>query len=262
MDLNNISNATKFYLKFLSAIFVTEDLNMLLTTAEQLGIDYSSIELLKMLKDLVVPYTLNNSLPDNVNQNIFSFVSICRDCGLEEDKKERYGICNDIIGLINSSLTKPPYPLYQAMINSYYPSFMKRFKNHISFLVEPGNIKTLMSHITEIEYLVLLFHSTTIENNDFLYLYSEDFVLSFPYLFAINHLLREEPNLLDDELFCSRLNFVLRNNEQLLKVHRGKMVEDCMFDLIPEDEETLGNKAFWKLNKQVKKKVLKVQKDS
>ena len=261
MDLNDTRNSTIFYLKFLKAIFVTNDLNELLRMAKELGIDYISTELLKMLRDLIIPYTQNNSLPESVYQNLYAYLNICRFEVDEVDKSERFKICNDILGYINTSKGKTPYPLYQSMINSFYPSFLERIQYHSLYLTEPTVVENILCSATELEYLILFFHSTVIEDDEFEDI-SEDLILSMVYLLATDHLLCENPSLLNDQLYISRLRFVLRNNELLLQAHNGNLIEECDFELNPEDASALSDKSFWKLHNKIKKKVLKAQKDS
>lgn len=262
MDLNTEYNATVFYLKFLKAVFVTNDLNELLRMARELGIDYTSVELLKMLRDLIIPYTQNNSLPEHVNQNLYNYLNICRFEYDSEERKERFELCNEILGYINASKGKTPYPLYQSMINSYYSNFLERIKYHALFVTDPDIVTTILSSAAELEYLILFFHSTVIDKEEFEEDISEDLILSLVYLLANDHLLREDPSLLKDKLYLSRLSYVLKNNELLLQEHKGTPDEDCLFELDPEDEEALNNKKFWKLHQKIKNKVLKAQKDS
>lgn len=262
MDLNTEYNATIFYLKFLKAVLVTKNLPDLLKMAEELGIDYKSLELLKMLRDLVSSYTKNNSLPHEVNQNLYNFINICRFEVNTDDRKERFSVCNDILGSINSSQDKEPYPLYQTMIGAYYPNLFEYFLNYALYVEEPDIIKEVLSSATELEFLILLFHSSIIEGEEFVYEISEDLILSLIYLLASDHLLREYPELLKDKLYLSRLNYILKNNEMLLEQYNGTIEEDCIFELGDGDEEMIKSKEFWKLHQKVKKKVLKAQKDS
>ena len=262
MDLNNEYNATIFYLKFLRAIFVTNDLNELLRMARELGIDYTSLELLKMLRDLVIPYTQNNSLPEVSVQNLYNYLNICRFDIDEDDKKEHFEICNEILGYLNASKDKVQYPLYQSMINSFYYNFFERIKYHALFVAEPEIVTPILSSAAELEYLALFFHSEIIEDEAFEEDISEDLILSLTYLLAIDHLIREYPSLLKDKLFLSRLSYILNNNELLLKEHNGNPNDDCLFELAPDDEAALKDKKFWKLHQKIKKKVLKAQKDS
>ena len=108
MDFNNINDSTIFYLKFLKAIFLTENLTELLKLAENLEIDYKSIDLLKMLRDFVRPQTQKHSLPSNVAENLYTFVNISRFSYTPEDKKERFEISNDIITkLLQAAMSAP-----------------------------------------------------------------------------------------------------------------------------------------------------------
>lgn len=257
MDLKIERNATIFYLKFLRAIFVTNDLNELLRMARELGIDYTSLELLKMLRDLVIPHTQSNSLPEISVQNLYNYLNICRFEVDDDDKKERFEICNEILGYINSSKGKVQYPLYQSMINSFYSNFFERIKYHALFATEPEIVTPILSSATELEYLILFFHSEVIEEDEFEEDISEDLVLSLVYLLAVDHLLREYPSLLKDKLFLSRLSYILNNNELLFKEYNGSPDEDCLFELAPDDEDSLKDKKFWKLHQKSKKEGIK-----
>lgn len=255
MDLNNITNATIFYLKFIKAIFLTDDLTSLLKLANELEIDYKSLELLKMLRDFVEPHTINHSLPDNVANNLYTFVNIVRFSYTPEDKKERFEISNDIIGMLNESQGKKEYPLYQSLIDSYFPKFTDALNQALTYNSDPDIIKAEIGAITELEYVVLYSHSETVDIDEFIEDLCEDLILSPVYLFAIDHLLREHPEISKDDKFMSRVRFILKNNELLLKQYHGTLDEECFFDLDEDDEATVKDKNFWKLHEKVKKKV-------
>lgn len=255
MDLNNITNATIFYLKFIKAIFLTDDLTSLLKLANELEIDYKSLELLKMLRDFVKPHTTNHSLPDNVANNIYTFVNIVRFSYTAEDKKERFEISNDIIGMLNESQGKKEYPLYQSLIASYFPKVKDAFNHSLSYINDPDVIKSEIAAITELEYIVLYSHSETLDIDEFIEDICEDLILSPVYLFAIDHLLREYPGIMKDDKFMSRIRFILKNNELLLDQYYGSLDEECFYDLDEDDEATVKDKNFWKLHEKVKKKV-------
>lgn len=255
MDFNNNTDATIFYLKFLKAIFLTENLTELLNTTEELEIDYKSIELLKMLRDFIRPQIENHSLPTNIAENLYTFVNISRFSYTEEDKKERFEVSNDIIGMLNCSKYNPELPLYQSLITSYFPNAKEAYNQLLMYRAEPSSTKAEFAAITEIEYIILYTHSNLVEIDEFIQDASEDLVLSLVYLFAIDHLLRESPMLLKDEKFLSRVRFILTNNELLLKQYHGQNDEECYFDLDETDEETIKDKKFWQLHQKIKKKI-------
>lgn len=262
MDFNNINDSTIFYLKFLKAIFLTENLTELLKLAENLEIDYKSIDLLKMLRDFVRPQTQKHSLPSNVAENLYTFVNISRFSYTPEDKKERFEISNDIIGMLNGSKYNPELPLYQSLIASYFPNVKEAFNQGLAYRENPEVIKAELAAITEIEYIILYSHSDIVSIDEFIEDACEDLLLSSVYLFAIDHLLRENPNLLNDKKFMHRVRFILTNNELLLKQYNGALDEECFFDLDEDDEQTIKDEKFWKLHNKVKKKVMTRRKDS
>lgn len=262
MDLTDEKNATIFYLKFLKAIIVTQDLKSLLDMAENLGIDYTSVELLKMLEDFTRQVTASYSLPEESAHNIYSFLNICRfTCREAENQPERIELCNSIIGYLNSSKTNPPYRMYEMMINSYYVAFLDQLKFHISYALNPDAIKLLLSSVVELEYLILFMQSNLVEIDEFIEDFGEDLVLSQIYLLATDHLIREYPELLRDKTYVGRLRFVLDNNEMLLREHQGQPAEECVYELDSDDTDALEDKRFWKLHHKIKKMVNRAQKN-
>ncbi len=256
MDLLKEKDATIFYMKFLKTILVTKDLKETLRMAQELGIDYTSVELLKMLRDLIKAYTQETSLPLEANNNIYEYLNLCR-FSFDDTHSERVELCNEIIALLNVSKGKPPYPLYPSMINSYFENFMERIHHHVLYAVNPESEELLLSSVAELEYLILFLHSTLIDDEEFAFDISEDLVLSLEYLLATNHLLREDPTLLRDKLYLSRLRYILKNNDLLLQEYQGKPDDDCIFELDDEDEAIIKDKKFWKLHTKIKKKVEK-----
>ena len=262
MDFNNINDSTIFYLKFIKAIFLSSNLTELLSLAEEFGIDYKSVELLKMMRDFVRPQTKEHSLPKSVADNIYSFVNISRFAYTAEDKKERFAVSNDIIGMLNGSQDKPELHLYQAAIASYFPSAKDTFFHLLAYQNNPEIIKEELAAIAGLEYIILYTHSDVVNIDKFMEEICNDLLLSSVYLVAVDHLLHEFPSMKYDKKFIDRVKFVLRNNELLLKQYNGTLDEDCMYELNEDDEDAIKDDKFWQLHQKVKRKVGIEKKDS
>lgn len=255
MNFNDINDSTIFYLKFIKAIFLSDNLTELLNLTEEFGIDYKSVELLKMMRDFVRPQTKEHSLPKSVADNIYSFVNISRFAYTAEDKKERFAVSNDIIDMLNASQDKPELHLYQAAIASYFPNVKDTFLHLLAYQNNPDLVKLELAAIAGLEYIILYTHSDVVDIDEFMEDVCEDLLLSSVYLVAVDHLLHEFPNIKYDKKFMARVKFVLRNNELLLKQYNGTLDEDCIYELSEDDDEDIKNDDFWKLHEKVKKKV-------
>ena len=132
----------------------------------------------------------------------------------------------------------------------------------LSYQNNPDLVKSELAAIAGLEYIILYTHSDVVDIDEFMEEVCEDLLLSSVYLVAVEHLLREFPNMKYDKRFMSRVRFVLRNNELLLKQYNGTLDEDCIYELNEDDEEAIKNDNFWKLHQKVKRKVGIIKKDS
>ncbi len=259
MNLQNTRNVTIFYLKLLRAICVTKDLTDLLLKLDDLKIDYSSIELLKMLQKLIKPLTINTTLSEPIKKNLFNYINICRFVETDpEEHSERVSICNELIRMLNESENKPLFPFYKSMANKYF----RRPFERVLLALDYESMEDMLSVAAELEFLVLYFHSDEVSELDFIEDASEELLLNNWYLLCNISILSEFPELLCDRKYVSRIKFILDNNEALRRQYQGYQDEDCLFDLDQDDKEIIENKSFWKNQKRLRKMLKRKEKDS
>lgn len=256
--------STLLYLKFLQALLVCEDLNSFLLEAEELGVDYKSIPLLEMFRDIVGAYTTDYSLPAFIENNVTGFMNISRFSMPEEDNQnrtKRFEICNQIIAHVNGSKGKSEYPFYPSLINHLYHGIISRTWNHFLYANNPDAMKKLLDSYLSIEYYILYSHTAILQDQEFM-AFGCNFLLNGAYLESIEFLLNEIPELENDPLFIKRIRKILLENENLLNEYQGNPIEGSESYLEDGDEEFVKDKYLWKLHHKVKKKVNRVQKDS
>ncbi len=265
MDYTRPEDCTIFYLKFLQALFCQKDIVDFLEEAKELGIHTTSIPLLEITRDLVKAYTKGYSLPEEISYNIFYFVQEGRFAQEEEDsleeKKVRCDVCNEIISAINSSKGKREYPFFPALINHFYINLVERTLSHAAYNQNPESLKDFLRDCTSIEYYILFSHTSLVEEKDFMS-YGWNFLLNDVYLHCVQLLLRDIPLLRKDETFLGRVSVILDYNDALKREADGHPDENCDCTLEEDDSEIVNSKAFWKLQKKLKQKVLRYQKDS
>ncbi len=260
----NETYSTILYLKFLQAMLVCEDLNEFLKEADELGIDYNSISLLEMFREIIEAYTTNHSLPSTIEANAASFVQMSRfSCPEEEkeNKSKRVQICNDIVMKLNNSKGKEEYPFYPALINHLYHGIIFRTWNHFLYAKSPNEMKSLFDSYISIEYYIFYSHTELVKDSEFL-AFGCSFLLNGAYLEAIEFLLDEYPELENDPVFINRIRKILVENENLLSEYQGTPIKGSESFLEDEDEEFVKDKYFWKLHKKMKIKLNKLKRDS
>jgi len=264
MNYKKTADANIFYLKFLQALMVCDNVNDFLREAKELGIHYDSIPLLEIFKDIVGAYTSSWSLPSHITKNIFDYIGVCRYHSDEETKEEtsrRFELCNDIINDLNTSKTKPLYPFYPNLIDKIYRSFVARMINHVAYNTNPIGMQEFLDSFVSIEYYVLFSHSHLLEDSEFMQ-FGCSFLLNGTYLEAIDFLIREIPELANDAIFLKRTRKILTENENLLSEYEGNPVSSSDSYLEEDDTEYVTDKSFWKLHNKVKKNIARYQKDS
>lgn len=264
MDYTKEADSTMFYLKFLQALMVCDNMREFLEEAKELGIHYTSIAVLQTFKEIVDAYTSSWSLPSNISRNVIDYVSVCRFRSDEETKEEtakRFDVCNDIINAINSSQGKPLYPFYTTIINQVYHGFVSKALNHIAYARNPEWMEEFLNSLLSLEYYVLYSHSHLLQDSEFME-FGCSFLLNGTYLEAVDFLLRDIPELSNDPIFLRRIRKVLTENENLLSEYNGNPIDGSDSYLEDDDTEFVADKDFWKLHDKVKKKVERYQKDS
>lgn len=262
MDFNEVEDSTAFYLKFLKALMVSEDLPAFLQEADELGIHYQSVPLLEMLRDLVKGYTYEHSLPPQIADCIYNFVGICRFIADtdEEDRKLRWAVCNEILGLLNESKGKEEYPFYPSLINHFYSGKLARLWNHLLYQGDSELGKQKLDTFTNLEYYILYSHTELLDEEEFLSFIC-DFLLNGSYLEIVQSLMRELPKLKQDAYFLKRVRRVLTENENLKQEYEGNPT-DSEYELDEDDDDIVKRKSFWRLHNKVKRKVASFYKDS
>lgn len=255
---------TILYLKFLQALLVCDDLNEFLGEADELGIEYHTVSLLEMFREIITAYTTNHSLPSDIERNAISFIHLNRFYSEEESKEEksrRVEVCNDMISSINRSKGKEEYPFYPAFINHLYHGFLSRTWNHYLYANSPEAMKELFDSYIAIEYYILYSHTEILSDKEFM-VFACEFLLNGGYLEAIQFLLDEVPELENDPVFIKRIRKILNENENLLHEYEGQPVSESDTYLEEGDDELIKDKYFWKLHKKVKAKLNRLPKDS
>lgn len=263
MDYNNVTDSTIFYLKFLQALLICDDLKEFLKEAEELEIDYTSIPLIEIFRDLIKAYTLNNSLPETISRNVIEYVNVCRfhsDTETKEETSKRFSVCNDIINYMNISKDKPEYPFYPSLINHLYRGLFRPW-NHFLYANNPEGMQQLLNSYLSLEYYVLYSHTELLGDIDFM-AFGCSFLLNGAYLESVEFLLQDIPTLANDPTFLRRIRKILKENENLLKEYQGNPVASSDSYLEDEDTEYVTDKYFWRLHNKVKKKIEKCSKDS
>ncbi len=264
MNYMDTKDSTIFYLKFLQALMVCDNIPDFLKEAEELELNYTSLALLETFRDIINAYTSSWSLLSNITRNIFDYISFCRyqsDEETKEETKKRYALCNDIINALNTSKDKEEYPFYPNLINKIYRNFIPRMINHAAYASNPSGMQEFLNSFLIIEYYVLYSHSHLLEDTEFM-AFGCSFLLNGTYLEAIDFLLDEIPELASDTIFLKRIRKILTENENLLSEYEGKPVPGSDSYLEDDDEQYVSDKSFWKLHNKVKKKIVRYQKDS
>lgn len=262
MDYHNEEDATIFYLKFIQSIMCQECLEEFLEEAEEFGIQYTSIAVLEMIRDLVKAYTEKTSLPEEISKNIFQFVSHCR--FVEEDsegKKRRFQVCNEIIESLNRSRNYPRYPFYESIINYFYTNLVERTLVHARLSVDKENMEEELRACVVMEYYILYAQGPLVSEEEFMS-FGVNFLLNDSYLGIVRNMLIKLPKLRKDHIFLKRTSKILDYNEDLLAEAEGHPDpnSDCTLD--EGDTDIVQDKDFWKLHNKVKMKVARYQKDS
>jgi len=89
-----------------------------------------------------------------------------------------------------------------------------------------------------------------------------NFLLNGAYLESIEFLLDEIPELENDPVFIRRIRKILTENENLLSEAQGKPVAESESYLEEDDQQYIKDKYLWKLQRKVKKRINRLQKDS
>jgi len=256
--------STLLYLKFLQALIVCDDLNSFLEEADELGIDYKSFPLLEMSREIVGAYTTEHSLPHTIEKNVVNFISIHRSVAQEkigEEKSKRIELCNQVITSVNQSRGKKEYPFYPALINHLYHGIISNIWNHYLHANNPEAMTTLLDSYISLEYYVLYSHAELLSDQEFM-AFGCNFLLNGAYLESIEFLLDEIPELENDPVFIRRIRKILTENENLLSEAQGKPVAESESYLEEDDQQYIKDKYLWKLQRKVKKRINRLQKDS
>ena len=75
-------------------------------------------------------------------------------------------------------------------------------------------------------------------------------------------MLDEIPELENDPVFIRRIRKILTENENLLSEAQGKTVAESESYLEEDDQQYIKDKYLWKLQRKVKKRINRLQKDS
>ena len=233
MNYDNEKDCTIFYLKFIQAMMCQTDLDDFLKEADELGIHYTSLPVLEMMRDLVKAYSNGYSLPKEIKDNIFSYLQRARYVQEEESLEnhaKRFSLCNDIIRVLHDSMRSPEYPFYVSFIRRFYPNPIKSLIMQLRSITDPEEGKEIVRTFAATEYYILYSHSSLLSDEEFMGV-GANFLLNGAYLMCIENLLKQYPELGESPLFLERTSKILDYNDALMDEYQGKPNSDadCIF---------------------------------